>query len=138
MPKSQHETSTLKHPETLTNLHHKVAFLLLVLLLRLLFIHILFINNAVFQKLPPTKTPPNPSKPVKDPIEKPGCPFTKPPGPLETFLKDAGAICVAFGSITLARGSADSFQDKAIAAARRCGKKVLVVDPQTEGPEGAG
>ena len=58
------------------------------------------------------------------------------PGPLETFLKEA-PICVAFGSITLARGSADSFQDMAVAAARRCGKKVLVVDPQTEveGPD---
>jgi len=53
-----------------------------------------------------------------------------PPG-LSSFLDAAeeagGPICIAFGSITLARSS--PFQERAVAAARRLGRAVLVIDP---------
>lgn len=63
------------------------------------------------------------------------------PGALESFLSSS-PICIAFGSISLARGDDDGvrgapFQRRALAAARRCQVPVLVVDPEVEveGPD---
>lgn len=52
---------------------------------------------------------------------------------LQEFLKVEAPICIAFGSMTLARSA--PFEERAVEAARRQGKPVLIVDPdaQSEG-----
>ena len=57
-------------------------------------------------------------------------------GALASFLASS-PVCVAFGSISLARGVSDGrggapFQRRAAAAARRAKVPVLVVDPEVE------
>ena len=47
-------------------------------------------------------------------------------GSLEDFLAEAPPVCIAFGSMTLARSA--PFQQRAVEAARRAGKNVLIVD----------
>eukprot|EP00933_Yihiella_yeosuensis_P029460 TRINITY_DN23104_c0_g1_i1.p1 TRINITY_DN23104_c0_g1~~TRINITY_DN23104_c0_g1_i1.p1 ORF type:complete len:204 (-),score=39.72 TRINITY_DN23104_c0_g1_i1:64-675(-) len=59
----------------------------------------------------------------------------KVPSSLSQFLDKKGddqvpIVCIAFGSITLARSH--PFQDRAVAAARRLGARVVVVDPEVE------
>ncbi|CAK9037015.1 unnamed protein product [Durusdinium trenchii] len=51
-------------------------------------------------------------------------------GPLEDFLAKTPPVCIAFGSMTLARSA--PFQQRALLAARRAAQPVLVVDPDEE------
>ena len=63
--------------------------------------------------------------------------FATLPDALRKFLEEGGdepVVCVAFGSITLARVA--PFQERAVSSACRLGARVVVVDPDTaeEGP----